>query len=30
MDMHLSKHREIVEDGEAWDAAVLGVAKSWT
>ena len=30
MNIHLSKLREIVEDGEAWDAAVHGVAKSWT
>ena len=30
MDMNLSKLREIVEDREAWRAAVHGVTKSWT
>ena len=30
MDMSLSKRREIVEDRQAWRAAVHGVAKSWT
>ena len=30
MDMNLSKLQEIVKGGEAWHAAVHGVAKSWT
>jgi len=30
MDMSVSKLREIVEDREAWSAAIHGVAKSWT
>ena len=29
-DMSLSKVRETVKDWEAWCAAALGVAKSWT
>ena len=29
MDTCLSRLREIVKDGEAWRAAVHGVAKSW-
>ena len=29
MDMNLGKIQEIVKDGEAWCAAVLGVPKSW-
>ena len=30
MDISLSKPQEIVKDGEAWWAAVLGVAKNLT
>ena len=30
MDVNLGKLREMVRGREAWRAAVLGVAKSWT
>ena len=30
MDMSLNELEDILKDREAWDAAVRGVAKSWT
>ena len=30
VDMNLSKLQKIVKDREAWNAAVHGVAESWT
>ena len=30
MDMGLGRLQELVMDGEAWHAAIRGVAKNWT